>query len=899
MTTTNNSLPVSTSIIVGGNSQYTTIQQGIVAAERTGNHSIVVTAGTYTENDVLTAADNGLTISAASAGVTLAGSVNVTSAANITISGLTFHGNGSNVAINALNSTGLTFSNNSFTGTGEAVLLDGTTNSTVANSIIANTTNSAIEAKNGANGVIISNNAINGVSTQDTTGAIWLHGSNNSSITNNQITNTTGAAISLSDFYGPGTTATQNNNVTIAYNSLNNVDTQSQDSGAIYILGRSQNPNSNDVVKMNFIGTTGSAGAHAVGVYLDDNASGVLVTQNIIQASSTMSDAYQIHGGSNNTFTANIFDLGTGSTDFGLFQKDEANLQPVGTFKQLQNDVVSGNVFTTESQTPHNPGFVDLTSGIGNVSVSNNDFWAYSGASLNVGGSVASGDSAAKYVAPASQAAQSLSGYSTWSAAGIGFKAIPTSQIGLLSTSSPVPAPNPVPVPVPVPAPTPVPVPLPVSPPAPTPSSPVIKVGGGSQYTTIQQGIAAAEHAGSHSVVIAAGNYTENDVLSAADNGLTISAAATGVNIAGSLSIANASQITISGLAFHGNGSNVAIDALNSTGIKILNDTFTGTGQAILLDGTTNSSASNNLITNTTNSAIEAKNGANGLTISNNMINGVRAPDTVGAVWLHGSNNSNITNNQITNTTGAAISLSDFYGPGTTTTQNTNDTVAYNSLNNVDTQSQDSGAIYLLGRSQDPNINNVVKMNFIGTTGSAGAHAVGVYLDDNTSGVVVTQNIVQASSTMSDIYEIHGGSNNTVTANIFDLGTGSTSFGLAQQDEANLQPVGSFVQLHNDLVSGNIYTTESLTPSNPGFANLTNGIGNLAISGNDFWAYSAAPLNVGGTGANGDSGAKYVAPAGQSAHSLSDYASWSGGGIGFQSINTSQIGLAPVGARPY
>jgi hypothetical protein len=36
------------------------------------------------------------------------------------------------------------------------------------------------------------------------------------------------------------------------------------------------------------------------------------------------------------------------------------------------------------------------------------------------------------------------------------------------------------------------------------------------------------------------------------------------------------------------------------------------------------------------------------------------------------------------------------------------------SLNQVDPQSSDSGAIYILGRSQDPAIGDAVKMNYIG-----------------------------------------------------------------------------------------------------------------------------------------------------------------------------------------
>lgn len=426
----------------------------------------------------------------------------------------------------------------------------------------------------------------------------------------------------------------------------------------------------------------------------------------------------------------------------------------------------------------------------------------------------------------------------------------------------------------------------------------VIYVGGSSQYSTIQQGIQAAEQTGATTVIVNAGTYTGNDVLSSADNGLTISGSQ-GVSITGSFSISNASSVTLSGLSFQGNGSNVAVTATNSQSLSIVGNNFTGTGQAVLLDGSTNSSVSNNSIFNTTASAIEAKNGANSNLFSSNTINGDTTPGTIGAIYLHGANNSTVTHNQITNTTGAAISLSDFFGPGTTGTQNNGSVVSFNSLNQVDTTAPDSGAIYILGRSQEQNANITVSNNLIQNVGSAAAvgspteHAVGIYLDDNTSGVSVTSNVVIATATLTDPFEIHGGSNDTISGNIFDLTSGVTDFGLFQQDPANQAPVGSFAQLVNDNITGNIFATEAASPHNPGYADLTGGIGQISIAGNNYWAFSGAPLNVAGTNAAGDSAAQYNPPAAHAAQSISDYAAWSAPGINFQAIDVADIGLLP------
>ena len=430
-------------VYVGGNSQYSTIQEGIQAAEQfAGANTVIVNPGNYTGIDVLSSADNGLTISG-SQGVSITGSFNLSSAQSVTLSGLSFQGNGSNVAITALNSQNLSISNNSFIGTSQAVVLDGSTGSSVSHNVILNTTNSAIEAKNGANSNVFNSNTINGDTTVGTIGAIYLHGANNSTVTHNQITNTTGAAISLSDFFDPGTTATQNNGSVVAFNSLNHVDTIAPDSGAIYILGRSQEQNANITVSTNLVQNVGSATAvgspteHAVGIYLDDNASGVSVTSNIVIATATLTDPFEIHGGSNDTISGNIFDLTSGVTDFGLFQQDPSNQAPVvgGSFAQLANDNVIGNIFATEAASPHNPGYADLTGGIGRISIAGNDYWAFSGAPLNVAGTNASGDSAAQYNPPAAHAAQSISDYGTWSAPGINFQAIDVADIGLVPDS--------------------------------------------------------------------------------------------------------------------------------------------------------------------------------------------------------------------------------------------------------------------------------------------------------------------------------------------------------------------------------------------------------------------------------------------------------------------------------
>ncbi len=411
-----------------------------------------------------------------------------------------------------------------------------------------------------------------------------------------------------------------------------------------------------------------------------------------------------------------------------------------------------------------------------------------------------------------------------------------------------------------------------------------IEVAPGSLVATIQAGIERAAKTGIKRILIAPGTYDERDLV--ATSGLTLSALSDGVTLTGSIEVSGASDMAISGLTFRGAAGGIAIDARYCRRVRIEHDVFAATGRAIVLDGTTDSVVADNLMIDTNHSAIEAMHGASGNRLSFNVIEGDRAPDTVGAIWLHGADDSTISGNRISGTVGAAISLMDFSPPGSTLTRNDRSVVVDNVLDHVDTGSTDSGAIYVLGRSQDAT-GIIVKANVIGATGSPGAHAVGLYLDDNASGVTSTGNIVAATETMSDAYEIHGGSNDIVSGNIFDLGRGRTSFGLFQRDEPDQMPKDSFRQLENDVVTGNIFTTQSVSPRKPGFADLTFGAGDVTIRGNDYWSFAGTGIDVAGTGARGDVAALYTPPAPHAARSLADHLSWNAVRIGFVPLSTS------------
>ena len=399
---------------------FATLQHAIELAEQSSTKTIDVADGTYriASTLTLTTADNGITISGTS-GATLDGTgagtiLSLQQANNVSLSGMTFD-NPSASAVVVDGGAQNTISGVTFVGNVEDVLLqNGATANTVSGNTMSSTATSAIEVKDGSDGNTFSNNTINGVGASETSGGgFYLHGADNNLITHNLIENTQGAGIDSADFYTTGT-GTENIGNTISYNDLENTDLSSTDSGAIYILGRSQ-ADTMTTVSMNFINGAGRASEHSVGIYLDDNTNGVTASNNIVTGS--MSDAFQIHGGNNDHFVNNLFDLGTGAASAGLFQPSPDDQYSA---TQFQNDFVTRNVYVSESSSPNNPLFVNL--GMGKPTISGNDYWSTNGAPLNT-----APDTSPAYVNPNVSA-----GNYTTSGDGIGFTAIDRSMIGLL-----------------------------------------------------------------------------------------------------------------------------------------------------------------------------------------------------------------------------------------------------------------------------------------------------------------------------------------------------------------------------------------------------------------------------------------------------------------------------------
>jgi hypothetical protein len=126
-----------------------------------------------------------------------------------------------------------------------------------------------------------------------------------------------------------------------------------------------------------------------------------------------------------------------------------------------------------------------------------------------------------------------------------------------------------------------------------------------------------------------------------------------------------------------------------------------------------------------------------------------------------GMKNNTIAYNHIENSTRYGISIKDGGWNA-----NTGNIIEFNRILNTNTETNDTGAIEMLGRS-GIDTNTVIRYNYIEDTGVSGAVASGVYLDDLTSGVEIYGNFIKNAAGFG--FLLHGGRNIAITNNVVIL----------------------------------------------------------------------------------------------------------------------------------
>jgi hypothetical protein len=129
-----------------------------------------------------------------------------------------------------------------------------------------------------------------------------------------------------------------------------------------------------------------------------------------------------------------------------------------------------------------------------------------------------------------------------------------------------------------------------------------------------------------------------------------------------------------------------------------------------------------------------------------------------------------------------------------------------------------------------------------GKNGKGGCCAVGVYLDDGTSNVTVTGNIIAGIT--SSCFHLHGGDNNSITNNICDLANSEyQSIVIYQQSKARHEMSGN-------SFSNNIVLSASKSGGS-GFVGYESPPNAIAISNNVYFNCSGHKVKSAGTGGAG------------------------------------------------
>ncbi|MFC0406629.1 right-handed parallel beta-helix repeat-containing protein [Roseomonas elaeocarpi] len=402
-------------------------------------------------------------------------------------------------------------------------------------------------------------------------------------------------------------------------------------------------------------------------------------------------------------------------------------------------------------------------------------------------------------------------------------------------------------------------------------------------FASLARAVAAMEGSAIHTTYVQGGTYNLSSTLTLgqADSGMTIkavegqTAVLNGNGHDSLISVNGASGVTLSGLTFSHGGDGGAVALNNTSGVSVLGNHFTDNGRGLEMVNADASVISGNQIENSARDGIEVKDGSDHNLFDSNVINGVSSTGTTGGgMFMHGVNYNTISHNLVENIGGLGIGIENWDNQ----TINVGNVITDNVVRNTNTNTPyDSGAIYVLGRS-GVDTQTVISNNLVEKTGAGGdAHTVAIYLDDYTSGVTVTDNVLRDVGTHG--IEIHGGHNVAVTNNVFDLGNDANSAIFFHDIQSG--------DLHDIAVSGNVITSSKASQQ----AYDVYATGNMGVSHNEYWNTAGGQINTGP-----DSSAVVADPHFQDAAN-GNYALASGsaaGAVGFTQIDQSATGLQPT-----
>lgn len=265
--------------------------------------------------------------------------------------------------------------------------------------------------------LVDSNVVLNTLSTDWTQAGILVLGN----VTAAQLTHN---RIDRTQYNGIGVHATAGTDIsglTIASNAISNTCLSIADCGGIYAMDRGH-ASTQITIDNNIVGNYGTTSNGSKGIYLDDDLSNVTVRNNIVYGTGQW--AFQIHGGNDDVFTNNVFDI-SGATRLAVYQDD-------GTPNYgMSANSFSCNIVYSRAAPPSELWDDYAALPVALPAVSNNLYWDTGGALPNSGSIVDSSPTVADpaFVDPAAANYAFAAGNP---AAFCGFKPIDVSQVGPL-----------------------------------------------------------------------------------------------------------------------------------------------------------------------------------------------------------------------------------------------------------------------------------------------------------------------------------------------------------------------------------------------------------------------------------------------------------------------------------
>jgi parallel beta-helix repeat protein len=237
------------------------------------------------------------------------------------------------------------------------------------------------------NNGVIDSNTFDGNGPGNTTGTngitsaavnLW-YGSSGNQVTHNLIQNCQAAGIVFSD--GPSDPPINNN--IIDRNIVRNVDTNTTDSGAIYMMDRSHSSVGNQITNNVISGNGGSTYLTnwTKAIYIDDLMSNVTVSGNICRNCGEY--GIQIHAGDHITVVNNIFDLSSSGTVLGLYQNNT-----LYTDYGMTGNVFQRNIIYSSGSTPSPLWQVGIGPSDALPADSTNLYYSASGAAISNSGQI-------------------------------------------------------------------------------------------------------------------------------------------------------------------------------------------------------------------------------------------------------------------------------------------------------------------------------------------------------------------------------------------------------------------------------------------------------------------------------------------------------------------------------